>query len=144
MLFGTYRSVPLSEEGLVLPPALRDGLGQGYVITRGLDGCVSVFPLPAWDALLERVDRGTSFLKTAARIFQRHLFGGASIETLGSDGMVRVPDHLRRHAELDQEVVLVGVGNRVEVWNPQRWSHEEYRMMERSTRSSEELSELGV
>jgi MraZ protein len=144
MLFGTYRGVPLSDEGLVLPPALREGLGQGYVITRGLDGCVSVFPLPAWEALLERVDRGTSFLKTAARIFQRHLFGGASIETLGSGGMVRVPDHLRRHAELDEEVVLVGVGNRVEVWNPQRWSHEEYRMMERSTRSSEELSELGV
>jgi MraZ protein len=58
--------------------------------------------------------------------------------------MVNVPDHLRRHAELDEEVVLVGVGNRVEVWNPQRWSHEEYRMIERSTRSSEELSELGV
>jgi MraZ protein len=144
MLFGTYRSVPLSEEGLVLPPALRDGLGQGYVITRGLDGCVSVFPLPAWEALLERVDRGASFLKTAARIFQRHLLGGASIETLGPDGMVHVPDHLRQHAELDEEVVLVGVWNRVEVWNPQRWSHEEYRMIERSTRSSEELSELGV
>jgi len=144
MLFGTYKSVPLSEEGLVLPPALRDGLGQGYVITRGLDGCVSVFPLPAWEALLERVDRGTSFLKTAARIFQRHLFGGASVETLGPDGMVHVPDHLRRHAELDEEVVLVGVGNRVEVWNPQRWNHEEYRMIERATLSSEELSELGV
>jgi MraZ protein len=144
MLFGTYRGVPLSEEGLVLPPALRDGLGQGYVITRGLDGCVSVFPLPAWEALLERLDRGSSFLKTAARIFQRHLFGGASVETMGPDGMVHVPDHLRRYAELDDEVVLVGVGNRVEVWNPQRWSHEEYRMIERSTRSSEELSELGV
>jgi MraZ protein len=144
MLFGTYRSVPLSEEGLVLPPALRGGLGQGYVITRGLDGCVSVFPLPAWEALLERVDRGASFLKTAARIFQRHLLGGASIETLGPDGMVHVPDHLRQHAELDEEVVLVGVGNRVEVWNPQRWSHEEYRMIERSMSSSEELGELGV
>jgi MraZ protein len=144
MLFGTYRSVPLSKEGLVLPPALRNGLGQGYAITRGLDGCVSVFPLPAWEALLERVDRGTSFLKTAARIFQRHLFGGASVEKLGPDGMIHVPEHLRRHAELDDEVVLVGVGNRVEVWNPQRWSHEEYRMIERSTGSSEELSELGV
>jgi MraZ protein len=144
MLFGTYRSVPLSKEGLVLPPALRDGVGQGYVITRGLDGCMSVFPLPAWEALLERVDRGTSFLKTAARILQRHLLGGASIETLGPDGMVYVPDHLRRHAELDEEVVLVGAGNRVEVWNPQRWGHEEYRISERLASSSEELSELGV
>jgi MraZ protein len=144
MLFGTYRSVPLSKDGLVLPPALRDGLGQGYVITRGLDGCVSLFPLPTWEALLERVDRGTSFLKTAARVFQRHLFGGASVETLGPDGMVHVPDHLRRHAELGKEVVLVGVGNRVEVWNPERWAHEEYRISARSTSSSEELSELGV
>lgn len=144
MLLGTYRGVPLSEEGLVLPPALRDGLGHGYVITRGLDGCVAVFPLPVWEALLERVDRGTSFLRTAARVFQRHLFGGASVEALEPDGMVHVPDHLRRHAELDEEVVLVGVGNRVEVWNPQRWSHEEYRISERSASSSEELSELGA
>jgi MraZ protein len=58
--------------------------------------------------------------------------------------MVHVPDHLRRHAELNEEVVLVGVGNRVEVWNPERWGHEEYRMSERSASSSEELSELGV
>jgi MraZ protein len=144
MLFGTYRSVPLKEEGLVLPPGLRDGLGQGYVITRGLDGCVAVFPLAAWEVLLERVDRGTSFLRSAARTFQRHLLGGASLGTLGPEGIVHVPEHLRQHAGLDKEVVLVGVGNRVEVWNPDRWSHEEYRMTERSALSSEELSELVV
>jgi MraZ protein len=144
MFLGTYRSVSLSKDGLVLPPALRDGLGQGYAITRGLDGCVSLFPLPTWEVLLEHVESGTSFLKAAARIFQRHLFGGASVQTLGPDGMVHVPDHLRRHAKLDQEVVLVGVGNRVEVWNPERWGHEEYRVCERSASSSDELSELGV
>jgi MraZ protein len=144
MLLGTYRSLPLTGEGVLLPHHLRRGFDQDYAITRGLDGCVVVFPLSVWEALLQRIEHGTSFLKSAARLFQRHFLGGASVEALGPDGMIRVPDYLRQHAELEDEVVLVGVGNRLEIWNTKRWTHEEFRMNERSLRSSEELSELGL
>jgi MraZ protein len=144
MLLGTSKGVPLTQEGLLLPPHLREGLEQGYVITRGLDGCVAVFPLSVWEALLKRIEGGTSFLKAAARAFQRHLFGGASVATLESEGLIPIPEYLRRFAGLGDEVVLIGVGDRLEIWNAHRWSHEEYRVNERSLRSSEELSELGI
>jgi MraZ protein len=144
MLLGTYREVQLGPEGLVLPSQVRDDLRGGLVLARGLDRCVAIFPLAVWDGLLERVEDGASFLREAARLFQRHLYGGASVETLGPDGLLTVPEHLRTYAGLEDQVVLVGVGSRLEIWNPQRWSQEEWRMGERASQVSEELSGLGI
>jgi MraZ protein len=144
MLLGTYKDLPLTPEGVLLPDHLRVEFDQGYVITRGLDGCVAVFPLPVWEVLVERIERGTSFLKSSARLFLRHFLGGASVEALGPEGLIRVPDYLRQHAALEAEVVLVGVGNRLEIWSAKRWTHEEFRMNERSLCCAEQLSELGL
>jgi MraZ protein len=144
MLLGTYRDVQLRPEGLVLPSQVLDDLREGLVLARGLDRCVAIFPLSVWEGLLNRVEGGTSFLREAARLFQRHLYGGASVEELRPDGLLTVPEHLRTYAELEDEVVLVGVGSRLEIWNPQRWSQEEWRMGERASQVSEELSGLGI
>jgi len=144
MLLGTAKGVSLTGEGLVLPPRFHEGFGQGYVMTRGLDGCVAVFPCETWEIMRERIELGTTLLMSAARHFHRYLFGGASEEKLGPEGLVPIPEHLRSHAGLEDEVVLVGGGDRMEIWSPQRWAHEEYRMNESSLRDSEELSELGV
>jgi MraZ protein len=144
MLLGTCTDVRLGPEGLVLPSHLLDDLREGFVLTRGLDRCVAVFPLTVWEGLLERVEGGASFLRGAARLFQRHLCGGAFVDTLGPNGLLTVPEQLRTYAELEDEVVLVGVGSRLEIWNPRRWSQEEWRMGERMSQVSEELSGLGI
>lgn len=144
MLLGTSTQVRLGPDGLVLPSHLRDDLQEGFVLTRGLDKCVAVFPLTVWQGLMERFEAGASFLGGAARLLQRHLYGGASVETLGPDGLAIVPEHLRSYAELGSEVVLVGVGSRLEIWNPQRWNQEEWAMGERLSQVSQELSELGI
>lgn len=144
MLLGTFKSVALTENGLILPVDLRPGLEQGYVITRGVDGCVTVFPLAVWEGLVERVEGRLSLLTSAARLFQRLLYGGASRGMPEASGLLPIPEHLRRHADLDGEVVLVGAGSRLEIWSPQRWSYEEFSMDERSSASLEKLSELGI
>lgn len=144
MLLGTAKGVPLTGEGLVLPLQFREGLAQGYVTTRGLDRCVAVFPRETWEILRERIELGTTFLMSAARHFHRYFYGGASEEKLGLEGLLPIPEHLRSHAGLEEEAVLVGVGDRLEIWSPHRWAHEEFRMNESSLRNSEELSELGV
>lgn len=144
MLLGTSTQVRLGPDGLVLPSHLWDDLQQGLVLTRGLDKCVAVFPLAVWQGLMERFESGASFLGGAARLLQRHLYGGACVETLRPDGLAIVPEHLRSYAELENDVVLVGVGSRLEIWNPQRWSQEEWSMGERVSQASEELSELGI
>lgn len=144
MLLGTSKGVPLGPEGLVLPDQLLDDLQQGFVLTRGLDRCVAIFPIEVWEELMERFESGASFLRGAARLFQRHLYGAASVETPDPDGLVKIPEQLRTYAELEDEVVLVGVGSRLEIWNPRRWSQEEWRMGESAPRVSEELSGLGI
>jgi MraZ protein len=144
MLLGTSRGVPLGPEGLVLPGHLLDDLQQGCVLTRGLDRCVAVFPLAVWQELTERFESGTSFLKGAARLFERHLYGAACVESPGPEGLVKIPEELRTYAELEEEVVVVGVGSRLEIWDPRRWSQEEWRLGESATRVSEELSGLGI
>jgi MraZ protein len=92
---------------------------------------------------MERMDR-ISFLKGAARVFQRHTYGGASLDSLSPEGRMKVPDHLRRYAQLKDEVVLVGVATRLEVWNPKRWKEEESALKEQAEQVSETLSECGI
>jgi MraZ protein len=128
----------------MLPAGLQEGLEQGYVITRGLDGCLAVFPTGEWESVVHRLQTSVSFLRAAARLFQRHFYGGAVVGSLEADGLMRIPEHLRRYAQLDDEAVLVGVGSRVEIWSPQRWTYEEFTIHERALQSSAELSELGV
>ncbi|HEM61090.1 MAG TPA: cell division/cell wall cluster transcriptional repressor MraZ [Chloroflexi bacterium] len=144
MLLGTFKSVTLTENGLILPDDLRPDLEQGYVITRGVDGCVTVFPLTVWEGLVERVEGRLSFLTSAARLFQRLLYGGASRGRPEAGGLLPIPEYLRRYADLDGEVVLLGAGSRLEIWSPQRWSYEEFSIDERLSASLEKLSELGI
>jgi len=144
MLLGTFRGVKLSVEGVTVPVPLRAGLEQGFVVTRGLDGCVAVFPLPVWETLLQRIEHGASFLRGAARLFQRHIYGGARVGTLDSGGRMGVAEDLRTYAQLGDEVVLVGVATRLEIWNPDGWSQQESTFNERAGEVSEALSESGI
>lgn len=144
MLLGTHEGIRLSDEGLAVPAELRKPLEPEFVLTRGLDHCVAIFPRNSWEELSGHIDPGTTFLREAARMLQRHVYGGASIGSLGSDGLMEVPDHLRRYAGLGDEVVLVGVATRLEIWNPQRWARQESSIEERAERFSEALSEYGI
>jgi MraZ protein len=144
MLLGAFRGVPLSTEGLAVPHPLRAGLEEGYVVTRGLDGCVAVFPVPIWEALLQRMQQETSFLRGAARTFQRYVYGGATTGALDSRGVISIPEHLQRYAKLGDEVAVVGVATHLEVWNSQRWNDEESAISEQAEEVAEALSEHGL
>ncbi len=144
LLLGTFRDVPLSVDGFMVPLPLRPGLEQGFVMTRGLDGCLAVFPLPVWETLLQRIEGGMSFLRGAARVFQRQIYGGAAVGTLSSEGLMSVPEYLRMYAALGDEVVLVGVATRLEIWNTECWNEEEIAIKERAEEVSEALSEYGI
>jgi MraZ protein len=144
MFVGTFRGVRLSVEGLVVPVPLRPGLEQGFVATRGLDGCVAVYPRPIWEAVLQHVEQQASFLRGAARMFQRYVYGGATIGTLGSEGLIGIPEHLRTYAKLGDEVVVVGIATHLEVWNSQRWNEEESTVNKRAEEVAEALSEYGL
>ncbi len=121
MFLGEYAH-SLDDKGrLTLPARFRDRMASGVVVTRGLDGCLFVFTQEEWKKIVSTLDERLSFTKKSARSFARFFFSGAADIIPDRQGRVLIPSFLRAYANLDSEVVIIGVNNRLEIWNPQRW-----------------------
>ena len=105
---------------LAIPAKFRGALADGLVVTRGIDRCLSVYPLAAWQTLAERIS-ALSISDPDARQFKRMVFAEAVDEILDSQGRIVVGAELRRYAEIDREAVVVGMNTYIEIWNPERW-----------------------
>lgn len=133
----------------VIPSKIRDNLAEKLVVTRGIDKCLFAYPESAWTSLQEKLS-SLPFTDKKVRSFNRFFLGGA--ETLDADkqGRVLVPASLRAYASLDKEVVWVGVGNRIEIWDIDKWNEQmnEYLESDDAEEKMEELAdymaELGV
>lgn len=121
MLIGEY-SHTIDEKGrLIIPAKLRDDLGESVVICNGMEGCLFVFSAAEWKRFVEELDTLPRIMSKDARIFKRYFFGSASEGTFDKQGRVLVPPSLRKSADLVKDVVLVGVEDRVEIWDKARW-----------------------
>lgn len=105
---------------VIFPVRMRDELGAQVVIQKGIDRCLYVHPPQAWD---EQVRKVTSLPTTnpAARRYARFFFSQASSEQLDRQGRLTIPQAFREYAGLDREVVIVGAGPRVEIWDRAAW-----------------------
>lgn len=111
----------LDEKGRVIIPArFRDALGASFVITRGLDNCLFVYPQSEW-SLLENKMKSLPFTRSDARAFTRFFFSGAVECELDKQGRVNIPNNLRSYGKLDKDCVIIGVSNRVEIWGKEHW-----------------------
>lgn len=111
----------IDEKGRVIIPAkFRDALGDRFVMTRGLDNCLFVYPLQEW-AVMEQKLKSLPLMKADARAFTRFFLSGATECELDKQGRVNIPANLREHARLDTQAVVIGVSNRVEVWSKELW-----------------------
>ena len=123
MFFGTY-TPRLDDKGrLFLPAKFRDELSEGLVVTRGQERCLTVWSMEEFGKLTERL-KETPVTNKKSRDYVRMLFAGASDETPDKQGRITIPPMLREYAALNKDVVVIGVMNRVEIWDPARW--EEY------------------
>jgi MraZ protein len=105
---------------LAIPAKFRGTLADGLVVTRGIDRCLSVYPLAAWQTLAERVS-ALSISDPDARQFKRMVFAEAMDEELDAQGRIVLPPELRRYAGIDREAVVVGMNTYIEIWDPARW-----------------------
>ena len=121
MFMGEY-SHSIDEKGrLIIPSKFRDELGEKFVLTRGLDGCLFVYPKKEWDALEAKL-RSLPLTNKNARMITRFLVSGASTCELDKQGRTLVPPALREYANLEKEVVLTGNLERIEIWDKDKWS----------------------
>lgn len=119
MLIGEYRPSIDPKGRISFPSKLREALGESFVITKGLDGCLSVYRMEAWDRLVEKV---SALPAAKARYIQRFIFASAADVEPDKQGRVLIPQTLREYAELGGgEIVVVGLYDHAEIWNAQKW-----------------------
>lgn len=120
MFKGEYQH-SLDDKGRVIIPArLRNGLGDRFMVTRGLDQCLFIYPLSEWTRIEQKV-KELPFTRSDARAFTRLFFSGAAEVEADKQGRVLIPQNLREYAGIDREVMIIGVSSRVEVWSEQAW-----------------------
>lgn len=105
---------------IIVPSKFREPLGEEFVVTRGLDNCLFVFPDDEWKNFEEKL-KSLPMSNKDARRFTRFFLAGAVTVELDKQGRILLPLSLREFAGLTKDVVIVGVGNRVEIWDKSRW-----------------------
>lgn len=136
MLMGEYLHTLDSKGRVIVPARFREELGESFIITRGLDNCLFLYPRREWINLENKL-KNLPFTKAEARAFMRLFFSGASDVELDKQGRILVPSLLREHAALVKDVIFIGVSNRAELWSRENW--EEYSS--KSNLSFEQVAE---
>lgn len=117
---GEYQHSLDDKARITIPAKFRDGLGASFVVTRGLDRCLFVFPRSDFEALEAKL-RAMPLSRTDVRQFVRLLFSGASDCELDRQGRIILPSNLREYAGLARDCYVIGVGSRVEIWDQGIW-----------------------
>lgn len=136
MFIGEYQHTIDSKGRLFIPARFREGLGEKFILTKGLDGCLFVYPPKEWTAIEEKM-RSLPFTKADARAFVRFFFSGATECEVDKQGRILIPSSLREYAGLEKETMIIGISTRVEIWSKHRW--EEYSNT--AAASAEQLAE---
>jgi MraZ protein len=140
MLRGEYQYALDDKARVVVPPKFRRALGDQVVATRGFDPCVAVYSLPEWT----RVEEALRKLSTSKRDVTRYLLAGAVDLELDRQGRVTLPAHLRQHAGIERDVVVVGLGIRLEIWSRPTWQSYIEKTQQSAPQIAEQLEELSL
>lgn len=122
MLIGEYNHTLDDKNRVSLPAKFRKEMGKSVVLAPGFDNCVSIFTMAEWKKFAERLTSESSQLESDRRKLNRVWFGQASQVDVDSLGRILVPETLKDRAGLQSKVVVVGVQDRAEIWNDERWS----------------------
>lgn len=144
MLIGEYTHTIDEKNRVSLPAKFRSIMGKKIVITQGLDQCLFVFTTKEWERIANKLSENASMLSSDMRSFTRYMFGGASEVEVDNIGRVLVPDFLRERANLKNKVVLIGVQNRLEIWNEKSWADYKKQVERQADGLAEKLSGLGI
>lgn len=140
MFMGEYSHTIDAKGRLIIPSKLREELGENFVVTKGLDGCLFVYPMEEWNLLHDRL-KSLPLTNPNTRRLNRFFLASASNGEMDKQGRALVPAVLRDFAKIEKDVVLLGVGNRIEIWDKGAWENEsDYSDMDEI---AEQMAELG-
>lgn len=120
MFWGEFSHQLDSKGRLIIPARYRPRLCEEAVLTRGMDHNLVIYPKEAWDSVCEQLNQ-MPITNPTARALRRLLFSGAVQLTLDRQGRALIPSYLREYADLDGEVLIVGMETFIELWQPASW-----------------------
>lgn len=122
MFIGEYQHSLDSKNRIIVPAKLREGLGNKFVITKGLDGCLYAYPLEEWKILEDKL-KTLPLTNKDARTFVRFFFSGACEVELDKQFRGLIPQNLKEYANIEKDIVSIGVLSRVEIWSKEMWEN---------------------
>lgn len=143
MFIGEFNHTVDAKGRINIPAKFREQLNDAFFVTKGLDDCLFVFPEEEWRVFEEKL-KSLPVTNKQARAFTRMFFAGATECSFDKQGRVTVPSTLREYAHLEKDVIVIGVGTRVEVWSKETW--ESYSDPENISYDeiAEQMADLGI
>ncbi|MBZ9635958.1 division/cell wall cluster transcriptional repressor MraZ [Clostridium sp. FP1] len=120
MFIGEYQHAIDAKNRIIIPTKFREGLGNEFILTKGLDGCLYIYTLPEWTIMEEKLKK-LPLTSKDARAFVRFFFSGANEITIDKQGRALIPQNLCEYAGLQKEIVSIGVSTRIEIWAKSKW-----------------------
>ncbi len=143
MLTGEFHHNIDAKGRLIIPSKFREILGEDFVITKGLDGCLFLYPNNEWKTFEDKL-RTLPLTNKSARTFARFFLGSVDDGGLDKQGRVLISSPLRTFAGLEKEVVLVGMLDRVEIWDKAKWDENNAVVEEDMDNIASQMEELGL
>lgn len=143
MLIGEYTHTIDDKHRVSLPAKFRKEMGKTLVVTPGLDACLFVFTEKQWSHIAGILGEA-SMLQSDNRSFNRFMFGSATEVVVDSAGRVLIPEALTKRIGIDQKLVFVGVGSRVEIWNEATWHAYKQEVSRGADALAEKLGAVGI
>ncbi len=141
VLTGEYQHNIDAKGRMIVPVKLREELGDTFVITKGLDGCLFALPMPEWEKLDNELrDKPIS----TSRKIKRFFYASKTDCEIDGNGRILIPQPLREFAQIEKEVVVVGVSTRVEIWSKENWDKENAMFVDNSDEVALQMEELGI
>ncbi|MBN2853534.1 MAG: division/cell wall cluster transcriptional repressor MraZ [Clostridia bacterium] len=143
MFYGEYLHRVDEKGRTIIPQKFRDELGSSFMLTKGYDNSLFIFPMDEWNKLVSKIEE-KPFSGEAMRKFSRKFFSGATECEVDKQGRLLIPLGLREHSKISSEVYIIGVSSRAEIWDKQAWI--DYNSDENGKIDSmaKEMAELGI
>ncbi|MBE5961506.1 MAG: division/cell wall cluster transcriptional repressor MraZ [Lachnospiraceae bacterium] len=139
MFMGEYNHTIDAKGRIIIPSKFRDDLGDHFVVTLGLDGCLFLYPNDEWENFVAGLKNLPG--NREARQLQRYFMAGAADCEVDKQGRILIPNKLREHANLEKDVVFVGVLSKIEIWSKERYENNSYDNMDEI---ADHMSEFGL
>ena len=120
MFIGEYEHSVDAKGRVIMPAKLREDIGEKFIVTKGLDGCLFAYSKTEWSNFEEKL-KSLPLTNKNARDFVRFFLSGAVECEIDKQGRFLIPNNLREYAKLEKEIIIIGVGTRIEIWNRESW-----------------------